>query len=109
LRNIAKRIVKFEVGNGENIHLWLDSWHPSGILFEVFGYRAVYDAQSNLEPKLSSVIINGDWFWKPARSDALVEIQAMLPEISFGSHDRPFWTASRTGTYVSSDTWELLR
>jgi hypothetical protein len=74
LRNIAKRLVKFEVGNGENIHLWLDSWHPLGILFEVFGYRVVYDAQSNLEAKLSSVIINGDWFWKPARSDALVEI-----------------------------------
>lgn len=42
--------------------------------------------------------LNGDWFWRPARFDALVDIQARLPEISFGSHDRPFWTASRTGT-----------
>jgi hypothetical protein len=38
LRDIAKNLVKFEVGNGDNINLWLDSWHPSSILFEVFGY-----------------------------------------------------------------------
>jgi hypothetical protein len=37
-----------KVGNGENIHLLLDSWHPSGILFEVFGYRFIDDAYSNL-------------------------------------------------------------
>jgi hypothetical protein len=82
---------------------------PFCILFEVFGYRAAYDAQSNLDAKLSSVILNGEWVWRPARSDALVEIQTKLPEISFGSHDRPFWTASKTRAYVSSETWELLR
>jgi hypothetical protein len=25
LRDVAKRFLKFEVGNGENIHMWLDS------------------------------------------------------------------------------------
>jgi hypothetical protein len=72
--------LKFEVGSGENIHMWLDSWHPAGILLETYGQRVVYDAHSSMEAKLSSVIVNGDWYWKPARSEALVEIQARLPK-----------------------------
>ncbi|XP_059436288.1 uncharacterized protein LOC132169238 [Corylus avellana] len=109
LRDIAKRILKFEVGNGENIFLWLDSWHPSRILFEVFGHRVVYDAHSSVEAKLSSVILNGDWFWRPARFEVLVEIQARLHEISFGPYDKPLWTVSRKDAYVSSETWDFLR
>ena len=106
LGDIAKRIFKFEVSNGKNIFLWLDSLHPSRILFEVFGRRVVDDAHSNVEAKLSPVILNGDWFWRPARFEALVEIQARLHEISFGSHDKPLCTVSRKGTYVS---WDFLR
>jgi hypothetical protein len=49
--DIAEGFLRFEAGNGENIHLWLDSWHPDGILLEKYGYRAVYDAQSNVEAK----------------------------------------------------------
>jgi hypothetical protein len=80
LRDSAKRFLKFEVGNGDNIHMWLDLWHPAGVLIEQYGFRVVYDAQSNIEAKLSSVICNGEWVWRPARSDSLVEIQ-----VKFGS------------------------
>jgi hypothetical protein len=101
--------LRFEVGNGEDIHLWLDSWHPSGILLENYGHRVVYDAQSRVEAKLSSVILNGEWFWRPGRSKDLVEIQARLHEVRLGLYDKPLWTASRKGIYVSAETWELLR
>jgi hypothetical protein len=107
--DIAKGFLRFEAGNGENIHLWLDSWHPDGILLEKYGYRAVYDAQSNVEAKLSTVIRNGDWFWRPARSDALVEIQSKLAEVRFGVGDQPIWTVSKKGVFVSSDAWQALR
>ena len=90
---MAKRFLKFEVGNGENIHMWLDSWHPSGILLETFGQRVVYDAHSNVKAKLSSVMLNGDWFWSSARSEALVEIQSRLSELYLGMHDKAIWTA----------------
>ena len=53
-------------------------------MIEVFGHRAVYDARSSLKAKLSSVILNGDWHWIPARSNDLVEIQAKLHEVSLG-------------------------
>jgi hypothetical protein len=56
----------------------LDLWHLAGVLIEQYGFRVVYDAQSNIKAKLSSVIYNGEWVWRPARSEALVEIQAKL-------------------------------
>ena len=68
--------------------LWLDSWHPSGILIEVFGCKVVYDAHNRLEAKLSSIILNGARFWRPVRSEALVEIQARLHEVRFGPYDK---------------------
>lgn len=84
-------------------------WHPAGVLLEKYGHRAVYDAQSRLEARLSTVLINGVWCQRPARSDALVEIQGRLPEIKIGDCDTPIWSASKKGSYVSSDTWEILR
>jgi hypothetical protein len=54
--------LRFEVRDGENIHLWLDFWHPAGILLEKYGFRAVYDAQSSVDARLSSVINDGGWF-----------------------------------------------
>jgi hypothetical protein len=109
LRDIAKKFLRFEVGDGKNIHLWMDFWHPAGILLEKYGFRAVYDAQSSVEARLSSVIHDGEWFWRPARSEALVDIQTRLTEIKLGHCDNPIWIASRKGIYVSSDTWEALR
>ena len=95
LRDKAKRFLRFEVGNREYIHLWLDSWHPFGVLLENYGYRVMYDAQSRVDAKLSYVIFNGEWYWGPTRSDDLVEIQSRLHEVRFGLHDKPLWTASR--------------
>jgi hypothetical protein len=62
LREIAKKFLRFEVRDEKNIHLSLDLLHPAGILLEKYGFRTVYDPQSSVEAKLSSVIYNGDWF-----------------------------------------------
>jgi hypothetical protein len=95
LRDIVKKFLRFEVGDGKNIHLLMDFWHPAGILLEKYGFRAVYDAQSSVEAKLSSVIRDGEWFWRPGRSEALVDIQTRLTEIRLGHCDKPIWIASR--------------
>ena len=95
LRDTTKAFLRFEVGDGKNIHLLMDFWHPAGILLEKYGYRAIYFSQNSVKAKLSSIIHNGDLFWRPARFEALAEIQARLVEISLGSSDKPIWTASR--------------
>jgi hypothetical protein len=66
LRGLARSFIKFEVGDGSNIHMWQDHWHPLGVLFERYGFRIIYDANSRLNSKLSTVLCNGSW--KPTRS-----------------------------------------
>jgi hypothetical protein len=109
LRGLARDILKVEVGNGKSIHLWLDNWHPLGPLFDNFGFRPIYDSQSQIDAKLDSVLRNGEWCWKPTRSDELVTIQSRLPEVRLGVADKPIWTIAHKGTFVSSDTWNHLR
>jgi hypothetical protein len=44
LGDTTKEFLRFEVGEGKNIHLLMDFWHLAGILLEKYGYKAIYDA-----------------------------------------------------------------
>lgn len=59
LQDIAKNFLKFQVGDRSTISLWMDFWHPDGILFDQYGYRVIYDARSKIDDKLSRVEGNG--------------------------------------------------
>jgi hypothetical protein len=108
LRGIAKKFVKFEAGDGHNIFLWYDNWHPLGCLIDKFSYRPMYDAGHSIGPKLSSIIRRGSWFWPNARSEALVEIQSRLPEVLIGEVDQPIW-GTKGGVFSCAETLEELR
>jgi hypothetical protein len=69
----------------------------------------IYDSQSRLDAKLDSVLRNGLWCWKPARSEALVALQSKLPEIPLGITGKPIWTIAKKGTYINAETWNFLR
>jgi len=30
----VRNFIKFEIGDGNDIHIWLDWWHSAGILYE---------------------------------------------------------------------------
>jgi hypothetical protein len=109
LCGIARNFLKFKVGNGKHIHLWLDNWHPFGLLYEKYGFRIIYDSQSNLDAKLNSVLINVDWRWKQARPEALVDIQSRLPNVHLSVVDKPIWAITRKCVYVIADTWNHMR
>lgn len=70
-------------------------------MLDKYGYRAIYDAQSHLNSRLSSVIKDGLWFWKPARSNALVEIQSKLFMVDFGVRDEPKWVIAKSGNIIA--------
>lgn len=78
------------MGDGSSIFLWLDWWHPSGILVDKFGFRVVYDAGSILEAKVASVMNGTRWSWSLARSEALVHIQSQLPSVQFSDVNQEF-------------------
>lgn len=66
LRDMVRTFIRFQVASGEHIFLWLDLWHPDGILVDKYGYRAIYDAGSQINAILSSVICDQNWRWPPA-------------------------------------------
>jgi len=77
----ARNVLMFPLGIGNNIHLWTDWWHPNGVLLVKYVFQAIYDANSHLKSKLSklsSIIKDGQWCWKPTRFQDLVEIQSKL-------------------------------
>jgi hypothetical protein len=69
-----------------------------------FGYRIIYNSNSRLEAKLDSVLKQGEWCWRHARSEELVAIQSRLPNVSIGAIDKPVWTLARSGTFVRAKT-----
>jgi hypothetical protein len=62
------------------------------VLFERYDFRIIYNANSRMDSKLSSILSNGIWRWKPARSGDLVDIQCCLSEVHLGPVDNPVWT-----------------
>jgi hypothetical protein len=58
LRDDARYFIYFSVGTGKNIHIWLDAWHPDGVLYEKYGHR-VYDSHSKPEAHFDSAIKDG--------------------------------------------------
>jgi hypothetical protein len=103
LRDIAKSFIKFKVGDGCQIFMWFDPWHPAGYLLDNFGFRAAYDSGISVGSKLSTIIRDGAWFWSYAPFDSIVEIQSRLPEVDIGIEDLPIWN-SRNGSSSCAET-----
>ncbi|XP_062147729.1 uncharacterized protein LOC133856689 [Alnus glutinosa] len=109
LRLLARPFLSFKIGTGSRIFMWYDSWHPAGCLIEKYGLRTTYDAGHNIGPMLSSIIKNGEWHWKSARSERLVEIQCRLPDISIGNKDTPIRKSSTAIPRHSFILWLAFR
>jgi hypothetical protein len=77
LWEITRPFIKFIIGTGKSISLWHDWWHQDGILYFKYGRRVVYNAASSFDAKVSSVLREGNWLWKLARSKDLVNIQSL--------------------------------
>ncbi len=109
LRPAARNLLSYEIGDGSRIFLWHDCWHPNGVLYQPNGHRIVLDAASSLCAKVSSVLHNKEWCWRPARSDDLVEVQSKLSLIQLRESDRAVWNLNTSGKFTIADTWQHLR
>lgn len=56
LRDLFRPHLKFLVGDGTNIFIWPDNWHPKSPLLPKFVHRVIYDSASSVDAKLASVI-----------------------------------------------------
>lgn len=108
LRDLARKFLKLQLGEVRNVHLWLDNWHPDGILLHRYGFQTIYDVGSSLEAKVSSVMREENWCWQPARSDNLVLIHSKLVLVNVGGKDTCLECVEER-VYSNADTWEAFR
>ena len=79
------------------------------MLYNKYGHRAVYDAASKPDSKLSNVLRDGNWVWNLACSDDLVAIQSKLSLIRLVEEDRLLWIPSKSVQLTTSETWNYIR
>lgn len=112
-RNTGRQLIKFVVGNGHKIYLWLDNWHPKGPLLNAYRLREVYDAAIHINAKLSSVIHSGKWLVlaRNKSSEEPVEIQSLPVNIQSNSEndDIAIWIPSKSLIYHTTTTWNWIR
>ncbi|GKV39226.1 hypothetical protein SLEP1_g47032 [Rubroshorea leprosula] len=112
LRSYARGLIQHVLGDGSDIFLWHDYWHPSGPLILAYGAKIVPDSGLQLFAKVSEVVNGNFWNWPPARSPQLVQIQMALFDTLYpksGKKDLVIWTASSSRVFDTSSAWHSLR
>ena len=61
LREIGQPIsIRYAVGDGCNISLWVDNWHPLDPLYKNFWEEVVRNLGISLQAKVSTIASSGD-------------------------------------------------
>ncbi|XP_028118145.1 uncharacterized protein LOC114315743 [Camellia sinensis] len=112
LRHLIYPHIKFKIGNGDNVFLWYDNWHPLGSLWHRFGPRILYDTNLPDSTKVSSIVSNSSWKWPISNSWEIKEWISSTPLSllpSFGSSDTPFWNLAADGNFSIQSAWDCWR
>ncbi|XP_028099396.1 uncharacterized protein LOC114298945 [Camellia sinensis] len=91
LRDLIFPLIKFKLGNGGNVFLWYDNWHPFGSLLLRYGPRILYD--TNLPDSSKEWIAATPHSLKP----------------SLDSPDIPVWSLTADGSFSIHSAWECWR
>ena len=111
LRDIAKPLVKYKIGNGIDTSLWHDPWLPFGSIFEKYGSSVMYYTAIPLSSKVQAIIAWNEWAWPITSSWERIEIKAATALLPSPSHNKDVvsWIPSLSGTFITSHTWDFLR
>lgn len=92
------------MGNGHDIFLWLENWHPLGPLFQKFEAQLLNNVGRFLLAKADTIIDQGVWRWPRSRS--LVTREIINHTSSFfvpitNQNDSVIWTLHPSGCFTS--------
>ncbi|XP_043697079.1 uncharacterized protein LOC122647842, partial [Telopea speciosissima] len=115
-RDKALPLIKTIIGDGAATKLWLDNWHPFGVLLNRFGSRICYDAGSySLAARhacVKEIVRDGDWYPGPSTSFDLIDIWRALPTIEKFHDEVPdltVWIGNSSGNFTSKSAWNAVR
>jgi hypothetical protein len=84
--------------------------NPDGPLFPKFGQRLIYEtATSTFNAKISSDIKDGQWRWKPVRSEDLMLVQSKLFQVENKNRDSVHWKLSKFSKFYCALAWEDIQ
>ncbi|XP_042518481.1 uncharacterized protein LOC122092205 [Macadamia integrifolia] len=111
-RDKVEGVIMHMVGNGRATGVWLDSWHPKGILIKKFGERIRYDSGLSHLATVDEILRNGEWLPTPATTLDLIEAWGCLqtiPRLHYGDEDLVVWKGDPTGVFTTKSAWEIVR
>ena len=112
LRAWARRKMRFRIGNGENVLLWFDNWHPLGPIVDIMGERVIYDSGLDRMATVATIIEGSSWRWPPARSAALLALahSMTLDYIPCSTReDELIWEEDCRGIFSVRSAWDTMR
>lgn len=83
--------------------------NPDGPLFPKFGQRLIYENACSFNAKISSDIKDGQWRWKPVRSEDLMLVQSKLFQVENKNRDSVHWKLSKFNKFYCALAWEDIR
>ncbi|KAL7224750.1 hypothetical protein ACSBR1_026103 [Camellia fascicularis] len=111
LRPVIYPLILHKIGNGGDVFLWFDNWHPLGSLWARFGARVVYDTAFGMDAKVSRIINNRSWSWPRRRRSFLQELieHTLLTFTPNSGNDTVIWVPSSDGKFSINSTWNWFR
>ncbi|XP_028099520.1 uncharacterized protein LOC114299050 [Camellia sinensis] len=109
LRPLVFPLIKHIIGDGGNVFLWHDNWHPLGSLYDRFGARIIHTLPDN--SKVNVIVENNSWKWPRAASQVLKELIDSTPPSLVPRHatNRIVWLPATDGKFSINSTWNPWR
>lgn len=102
---------KYIVGNGHDIFLWLENWHPLGLYSRSLKLNSLIMLAGFLLAKVDTIIDQGVWRWPRSRSLITREIINHTPSFFVpitDQSDSVIWTLHPSGCFTSLSAWNGL-
>ena len=111
LRDTAKPLVQYKIGDGTDTFLWHDPWLPFGSICDKYGRHVVNYSAIPMTSKVQTIIRENEWDWPVTSSWELIEIKAAtaLSPAPSQVRDTISWIPSPRGAFATSHTWDFLR
>lgn len=98
---------KWQITGGSKEPLWVDNWHPQGVLKVKYSTRFIYEIGSHHIALVSSVLENDEKKWRPLGYKTQKFIQKECQQFQLHGEDRIVWTLTKNGLFSYKSAWEL--